>query len=351
MAAARYLDVDPDEDLENDSPIHGVHEAEDLTAELACAKAKAACPALTTWDLNLALAAAGRAVCRPEKEGELGPLTREEALSVHIYTQDSSFYKEVNRLLRRRERDALKPFFPYLKLFLTGLHRLTPIDDTVFRGVKLDLSGKYSEGDDIIWWAFSSATATAAVLNSDEFLGCTGPRTLFSIKVYRAVNIRKYSAIGTEDERLILPASPFTVKPHLNLGGGLTMIQIEEDRAHECPPLISGFSFSVEKERAVKPAALKAQAAKCSTAVCTQAAWNGQPGETCCRTCAGSRGAAHGRVCEEQHKMKQGPAVPLQIPKLEEEIHIKEQKIEEYKGCSDVAEISTKQRLRSCENS
>ena len=37
--------------------------------------------------------------------------------------------------------------------------------------------------------------------------------------------------------------------------------------------------------------------------------------------------------------MKQGPAVPLQIPKLEEEIHIKEQKIEEYKGCSDVAEI------------
>jgi hypothetical protein len=242
MAAIRYLDVEPHEDLENESPLHGVNEAEDLTAEQACAKAKAACPALATWDLNLALAAAARAVRRLEKKGELEPLSCDEAFSVHIYTQDSWFYKEVNRLLRLRDRAKLKPFFPYLKLILTGLHRLKPIDDTVFRGVRLDLSGKYADGDDIIWWAFSSATATAAVLSTDEFLGSSGPRTLFSIKVHRAVDVRKYSAIGSEDERLILPGTPFTVKPHLKLGGGLTMIQIEEDRS--CPSMISGFSFS-----------------------------------------------------------------------------------------------------------
>ena len=39
--AGCYLDVDPNEDLENESPIHGVREAEDLTAEAACAKAQA----------------------------------------------------------------------------------------------------------------------------------------------------------------------------------------------------------------------------------------------------------------------------------------------------------------------
>ena len=98
-----------------------------------------------------------------EKRDELEPLTREEAFTVHIYTQDSWVNKEVNRRLRLRERQSLKPFFPYLKLFLTGLHRLEPVDDTVYRGVKLDLAAKYGVDDDIVWWAFSSATATAGV--------------------------------------------------------------------------------------------------------------------------------------------------------------------------------------------
>ena len=164
---------------------------------------------------------------RLEKRGELAPLTREEAFAVHVYTQDSWFYKEVNRRLRLRERQSLKPFFPYLKLFLTGLHRLEPVDDTVYRGVKLDLAAKYGVDDDIVWWAFSSATATAGVLTSDEFLGETGPRTLFSIKVHRCVNIRRYSAMGGEDERLILPGTAFHVKSHLPLGAELTMIQLE----------------------------------------------------------------------------------------------------------------------------
>jgi hypothetical protein len=223
----RFIDVDPNEDLENESPVNGLQDAEDLTALEACTRAKAACPVLATWGLNLALAAAGRAVKRLEKRGELAPLTREEAFAVHVYTQDSWFYQEVNRRLRLRERQSLKPLFPYLKLFLTGLHRLEPVDDTVFRGVKLNLAAKYGVDDEIVWWAFSSATATAAVLSSDEFLGETGPRTLFSIKVRRCVNILRYSAMGGEDERLILPGTAFHVKSHLPLGADLTMIQLE----------------------------------------------------------------------------------------------------------------------------
>ena len=72
MAAEnRYLDADPDGELENETPIHWAHGAEELTAEQACAKAQAACPALATWGLNLALAAATRAKKRLEKKGEL----------------------------------------------------------------------------------------------------------------------------------------------------------------------------------------------------------------------------------------------------------------------------------------
>ena len=111
MASTRFLDIEPDEDLENESPVHGVHDAEDLTSLEACTRAKAACARLATWDLNLALAAADRTVKRLEKMGELAPLTREEAFAVHVYTQDSWFYQEVNRRLRLRERQSLKPLF------------------------------------------------------------------------------------------------------------------------------------------------------------------------------------------------------------------------------------------------
>jgi hypothetical protein len=347
MASIRFVDVDPDEDLENESPVHGVQYAEDMTLEEACKVAKAACGQLATWDLELALAAAARAVKRLEKNCELAPLLRDEARAVHVYTQESLFYKELNKRLRLRERESLKPFFPYLKQFLNGLHRLAPEDDTVYRGVRLDLSAKYCQGNDLVWWAFSSATSTAAVLNNDTFLGQVGDRTLFSIKVHRCVNIRRYalesvstsagtaplekranirslmlnisikvhacqhpptavstsavstsagtaplekranirslmlnirvehqgacvsasahhcvnircvnirrySAIGNEDERLILPGTAFHVKSHLALGGGLTMIQLEEDR--ECPPLISGFAFSPTQHSTAKEA-------------------------------------------------------------------------------------------------
>jgi hypothetical protein len=306
MASIRFVDVDPDEDLENESPVHGVQYADDMTLEEACKVAKAACGQLATWDLELALAAAARAVKRLEKNCELAPLLRDEARAVHVYTQESLFYKELNKRLRLRERESLKPFFPYLKQFLNGLHRLAPEDDTVYRGVRLDLSAKYCQGNDLVWWAFSSATSTAAVLNNDTFLGQVGDRTLFSIKVHRCVNIRRYalesvstsagtaplekranirslmlnirvehqgacvsasahhcvnircvnirrySAIGNEDERLILPGTAFHVKSHLALGGGLTMIQLEEDR--ECPPLISGFAFSPMQHSTAKEA-------------------------------------------------------------------------------------------------
>ena len=122
MASIRFLDVEPDEDLENGSPLHGLQDAENMPLEDACKVAKAACGQLATWNLELALAAAARAVKRLEKNGELAPLLRDEARAVHVYTQDSLFYKEINNRLSLLERENLKSFFPYLKQFLTGFY-------------------------------------------------------------------------------------------------------------------------------------------------------------------------------------------------------------------------------------
>ena len=79
MAAIRFVDVDPDEDLENESPVYGVQDAEDMTLDEACQVAKASCEQLATWDVELALHAAARAAKRLENKGELAPLLRDEA--------------------------------------------------------------------------------------------------------------------------------------------------------------------------------------------------------------------------------------------------------------------------------
>ena len=172
------------------------------------------------------------------------------------YTQESKFYKGLNKSLGKRDRSKLLPYFPYLKILLTALHKLPPCPDVIVnRGVKLPplgdgrgqppLADRYAVGDEPIWWAFSSATASLSVLQSEQFLGTSGNRTIFQLKVRRAVDVSKYSAIKAEDERLILCGTPFKVTSKLNAGNGLWMVQMEEDV--EAPALVTGFAFATLK--------------------------------------------------------------------------------------------------------
>ena len=160
-------------------------------------------------------------------------------MAVHIYTQESNFYKVLNACLRAQDRSQILPFFPYLKLVLRGLRKLPALETTVYRGVKLDLSGKYPEDDDFIWWGFTSTTSTVKVMEDQMFCGKNGDRSIFAIKTKSAVDITRYSAVGNENERLLFPGTPFTVTSVASLGAGLTMIQVEQDT--DAPAFISGF--------------------------------------------------------------------------------------------------------------
>ena len=145
---------------------------------------------MADWDPSQALYLATRHVKKLGKRGELAPLTTDEASAIHLYTQgmhgmnpkkkkkksktvvvdfyhltltststscplfstcwfvrlftppfsESLLYVELNSALRARDRSLVKAFFSYLKILLRGLHKLDPIDDTVHRGVKKDLS-------------------------------------------------------------------------------------------------------------------------------------------------------------------------------------------------------------------
>lgn len=79
---------------------------------------------MSAEEIEGAIYGATKATENMEKSGALGVLTRDMAAAIYLYTMDSNFYRQLNKLLRAEDRTALKPFFPYLRLLLTGLRRL-----------------------------------------------------------------------------------------------------------------------------------------------------------------------------------------------------------------------------------
>ncbi|CAF1216652.1 unnamed protein product [Didymodactylos carnosus] len=160
-------------------------------------------------------------------------LTHDEQASICLYTMEwepheQRLYFVLNRTLWSEDRQQLKPWFDYLKLFLTALFKLPSIVTTVWRGIKLDLSSDYLEEQIYTWYGFSSCTNSLAILESDQFLGKTGTRTLFNIECDNGKVIRQFSNYNAEHEILLLPAIQFQVKSNSNLGNGLNIIHLKE---------------------------------------------------------------------------------------------------------------------------
>ncbi|CAF1381550.1 unnamed protein product, partial [Rotaria magnacalcarata] len=67
-----------------------------------------------------------------------------------------------------------------------------------------------------------------SVLQNEQFLGTTGPRTLFTIECDSGKDIQKYSFSQVEDEILLPAARQFKVVACLSQGKDLYMIQLKE---------------------------------------------------------------------------------------------------------------------------
>lgn len=198
---------------------------------------------------------------------EVGPagldgLTRDEAAAINIYTQEHpNIYKVLNSMLRKGDPDPLKQWFPYLKLLLTALHKLPSCPGTYNRSVSADIAAQFVKGKKIVWWEFSSSTATIEALGAFMELG--KPRVLFQLEVQRAVDINRFSAFAEdgvtggvgEDERLLLSGIPLQVKSIQPMGGNLTMVQMFEELGR--PPLIPGFTLQPPPPWEVDPKEIK----------------------------------------------------------------------------------------------
>jgi hypothetical protein len=160
-------------------------------------------------------------------------LTTDQSASIMLYSfewtpREDSFYIVFNKVLRAEDRNKLKPWFLYLKLLVTSLSKLPSNHRTVYRGVKQDLHHLYPEGSICVWWAFSSCTSSVKVLQSEEFLGKTGSRTMFNIECHSSKDIRRHSFYSTENEVLLLAGRQFQVDSCLDSGNGLHIVQLKE---------------------------------------------------------------------------------------------------------------------------
>ena len=162
-------------------------------------------------------------------------LSLEESASIMLYSLPWSttenikpFYLTLNSVLRNQQRQLLRPWFLYLKLFLTALSKLPSQTFTVFRGVKDDLRNQYHVNDKFVWWAFTSCTRQINVLNSETFYGRTGARTLFAILCHSGKDISQHSFILNESEILLQAARKFKVLGKLEQNDGSCIIQLEE---------------------------------------------------------------------------------------------------------------------------
>jgi hypothetical protein len=163
-----------------------------------------------------------------------GILTIDESAAIQLYTMEAApldccIYYRLNKTLRTANRRELDPWFPYLKLLMTALYKLPSVRRTVWRGIKdVDLSNEYEEGKHYTWWNFSSCTEMLTVMQTSQFLGTEGLRTLFAIECENGKEIKDHSYVRKESEILLPPATYIEVLGKISPAPGLHIIHVRE---------------------------------------------------------------------------------------------------------------------------
>ncbi|CAF1515382.1 unnamed protein product, partial [Adineta ricciae] len=161
-------------------------------------------------------------------------LTVDESAAIRLYTFEwedghCSLYAALNRTLKTDARHNLRPYFKYLKLFLTALAKLSCVPPLVlWRGVTKDLSVQFPPGTSVIWWSFTSCTTSLPVLQNNMYLGDDGKRTLFSVEAINGRDIRAHSHFVNEDEVLLLPGTQMIVQSQFSPAPDLHIIHLKQ---------------------------------------------------------------------------------------------------------------------------
>ncbi|CAF5183747.1 unnamed protein product [Rotaria magnacalcarata] len=188
-------------------------------------------------------------------------LTEDESAAIYLYSMPIGFFTRLNESLRAKDRKALKPWFFFLKLFITALEKLPSCERVIWRGVAGDVGSVFVDNDLQTWWSVNSCskalnvvelylgeTGTVFAVDVDNdlqtwwsvnscskalnvvelYLGETG--TVFAVDAKNGKDITSFSAFQEEQEVILMPGSRFFVKSKsLNFRNALYIVHLEEE--------------------------------------------------------------------------------------------------------------------------
>jgi hypothetical protein len=187
--------------------------------------------------------------------------TKDESAAVYIYTMEwdeTSLYRMLNKALRSENRQALKIWFPYLKLFDTALEKLPKVKEVVWRGVSLDIGKNFTENQLLTWWSINSCSSSVNVIK--DFLGNGKNSTLFLIEAMNGKKVRGYTEHESENEIILRMGTQFRVKSHpLEQSNGSYLVHlIEIDDNDDDEPIASAMNnMNVTPKPPIKGASSK----------------------------------------------------------------------------------------------
>ena len=99
----------------NHSPIFGYEDSPLLTLEESVEKLIELIPHIIDYT----------STAKKKVNGQSSLLTRDESAAIYLYTMPNTrFFESLNKTLRNEDRNALKPWFHFLKLFITAVNKL-----------------------------------------------------------------------------------------------------------------------------------------------------------------------------------------------------------------------------------
>ncbi|CAF3174249.1 unnamed protein product [Rotaria socialis] len=140
-------------------------------------------------------------------------LSQDQSAAVHIYTMewgDTTLYRVLNRALRSENRQALKIWFPYMKLFDTALNKLPTVKESVWRGISVDIGKNFTKNQIVTWWSVNSCSSSPNVIKN--FLDDNKKSTLFLIEAINGKKVSGYTEYESEDEVILRVGTAFRVK-------------------------------------------------------------------------------------------------------------------------------------------
>jgi hypothetical protein len=164
-------------------------------------------------------------------------LTRDESASIYIYTMEwgeQTLYRVLNRALRNENRQALKIWFPYLKLFDTALNKLPMVKGNLWRGISGNVGKNFQRDQIVTWWSFNSCSSSVSVIN--DFLGNEKKSTMFLIEAIHGKQVTNYTEFKNEEEVILTMGTQFRVKgdPLISTHGQdvVHLVEIDDNDDH-----------------------------------------------------------------------------------------------------------------------